>query len=102
MKTVSLRNRTINERELSQKDNRNLYLLQEGFISEENCGTMNDRGKCYHQTLIQLDFEKRKNSQKEKETKLKNPLFFVNPTRILIKNIGFSFIYQIIHRSFHN
>ena len=62
MKTVSLRNRTINERELSQKDNRNLYLLQEGFISEENRGTMNDRGKCYHQTLIQLDFEKRKNS----------------------------------------
>ena len=81
-----MRNRTINERELSQKDNRNLYLLQEGFISEENRGTMNDRGKCYHQTLIQLDFEKRKNSQKEKETKLKNPLFFVNPTLILIKN----------------
>ena len=48
MKTVSLRNRTINERELSQKDNRNLYLLQEGFMSAENRGTMNHRGKCYH------------------------------------------------------
>lgn len=70
-------NRTINERELSQKDQRNLYLLQEGFINEENRGTMNDR-----------DLEKRKNSQKEKETKLKNPLFFVNPTRLHVKNLG--------------
>lgn len=36
--------RTLNERELAKKDNRNLYLLQEGFINEENRGTMNDRG----------------------------------------------------------
>ena len=35
---------TITERELASKDNRNLYLLEEGVISEENRGDMNDRG----------------------------------------------------------
>jgi len=38
------KNRTIHEREMAQKDQRNLYLLQEGFINEENRGSMNDRG----------------------------------------------------------
>lgn len=44
MKSVHVIYRTLNERELAKKDNRNLYLLQEGFINEENRGTMNDRG----------------------------------------------------------
>ena len=35
---------TITERTLASKDNRNLYLLEEGVISEENRGDMNDRG----------------------------------------------------------
>ena len=35
---------TITERELASKDNRNLYLLEESVISEENRGDMNDRG----------------------------------------------------------
>ena len=35
---------TITERELASKDNRNLYLLEEDVISEENRGDMNDRG----------------------------------------------------------
>ena len=29
-----------------------------------------------------------KNDQKEKETKLRNPLFFVNPHRLMVKNLG--------------
>lgn len=32
--------------------------------------------------------EKRKNDQKEKQTKLRNPLFFVNPHRLMVKNLG--------------
>ena len=32
--------------------------------------------------------EKRKNDQKQKETKLRNPLFFVNPHRLMVKNLG--------------
>ncbi|KAK8807670.1 hypothetical protein WA171_000621 [Blastocystis sp. BT1] len=65
------------EREMAAKDNRNTYLLTEGEIDEENRGDMNDR-----------DFEKRQQNQKEKETKLRNPLFFVNPHRLLVKNLG--------------
>ena len=83
------KNRTIHEREMAQKDQRNLYLLQEGFINEENRGSMNDRGMWIFDTTDRIiDLEKRKNSQKEKETKLKNPLFFVNPTRLHVKNLG--------------
>ena len=66
------------EREMAAKDNRNTYLLTEGEIDEENRGDMNDRS----------DFEKRQQNQKEKETKLRNPLFFVNPHRLLVKNLG--------------
>lgn len=39
-----LMSRTIAERELSAKDNRNLYLLSEGVIDENHRGDMNDRG----------------------------------------------------------
>lgn len=48
---------------------------------------MNERGgrkRCDSST----DMEKRKNDQKEKETKLRNPLFFVNPHRLMVKNLG--------------
>ena len=44
---IVLENRTIHEREMAQKDQRNLYLLQEGFINEENRGSMNDRGIAF-------------------------------------------------------
>lgn len=36
----------------------------------------------------QIDFEKRQQNQKEKEIKLRSPLFFVNPHRLLVKNLG--------------
>lgn len=31
---------------------------------------------------------KRENNLKDKKTKLKNPLFFISPTRLAIKNLG--------------
>ena len=39
--------RTIAERELSAKDNRNLYLLSEGVIDENHRGDMNERGMYF-------------------------------------------------------
>ena len=38
-------NRRVAERELANKDNRNVYLLEEGQIDEEDKGEMNDRGE---------------------------------------------------------
>lgn len=38
-------NRRVAERELANKDNRNVYLLEEGQIDEEDKGDMNDRGE---------------------------------------------------------
>lgn len=69
------------------KDNRNLYLLDEGWIDERHRGDMNERGGDGGSDSP-LDVEKRKNDQKEKETKLRNPLFFVNPHRLMVKNLG--------------
>lgn len=79
--------RRMAEREMAAKDNRNTYLLTEGEIDEENRGDMNDRGNVHWMTDWS-DFEKRQQNQKEKETKLRNPLFFVNPHRLLVKNLG--------------
>lgn len=41
-----------------------------------------------NESKLHVDFEKRKNDQKEKEAKLRNPLFFINPHRLLVKNLG--------------
>ena len=79
---------TITEHTLASKDNRNLYLLEEGVISEENRGDMNDRGTSLRRAFHSLDFQKRTADLQEKTTKLKNPLFFVNPKRLLVKNLG--------------
>ena len=48
---------------------------------------MNERGGDRRRGSS-TDMEKRKNDQKEKQTKLRNPLFFVNPHRLMVKNLG--------------
>lgn len=39
-----VRRRRVAERALAAKDQRNLYLLEEGLLTEETRGDMNDRG----------------------------------------------------------
>ena len=60
-------------------DRRHLYLAREGFIHE------NDDASAQ---MPKGDRLKRDNIQKEKKMKLKNPNFFVSPTRLSIRNIS--------------
>ena len=64
--------------ERGKVDRRHLYLAKEGFIPEGDGTLQIPRG----------DRTKRDNIQKEKKMKLKNPNFFVSPTRLSIRNIN--------------
>jgi nucleolar protein 4 len=63
------------------KDKRNLYLAHEGTIqvnkmSEEELN------------LPKIDIEKRRRAIREKKEKLQNPLFFVSPIRLSVRNLA--------------
>jgi len=62
--------------EKRRQDRRHLYLAREGVIKE---GSDVDIPKG--------DLIKRNRSEKEKRTKLKSPLFFVNPVRLSVRNL---------------
>ncbi len=61
------------------KDKRNLYLKMEGYITNDDGGFNN---------LPRLDQEKRQRAASEKNTKLRSPLFFINPVRLSIRNLA--------------
>lgn len=58
------------------KDKRNLYLKTEGRVDEN------------WDDLPETDKLKRQNALSEKNTKLRSPLFFINPTRLSIRNLA--------------
>lgn len=60
-------------------DRRHLFLAKEGNIkpSSETAALMPS-----------ADLAKRKRAQRDKRTKLRNPLFFVSPTRLSVRNIS--------------
>lgn len=60
-------------------DRRHLYLAKEGNIkpSSETAALMPS-----------ADLAKRRRAQRDKRTKLRNPLFFVSPTRLSVRNIS--------------
>ena len=60
------------------RDKRNLYLKNEGTIS--NSAALEE--------LPRLDREKRERAISEKNTKLRSPLFFINGTRLSIRNLS--------------
>lgn len=60
-----------------EKDRRNLYLLDEGSIDLRHA-----------EGIPEKDIEKRARSKLEKQTKLKNPLFYVSCKRLSVKNLG--------------
>mmetsp|Transcript_23512 Transcript_23512/g.36256 ORF Transcript_23512/g.36256 Transcript_23512/m.36256 type:complete len:808 (-) Transcript_23512:94-2517(-) len=63
------------------KDRRNLYLKMEGYIGN------NDSSDSWN-NIPQMDQEKRTRASNEKSTKLRSPLFFINPHRLSIRNLS--------------
>lgn len=61
------------------KDKRNLYLADEGLVLEDS-GAAEGAAKS--------DMEKRVLARKDKKSKLKNPIFFVSPTRLSVRNLA--------------
>lgn len=70
-----------NSSQRKQRDKRNMYLAYEGTISV-NKVTDEELG------LPRLDIEKRRRAIKEKKEKLKNPMYFVSPLRLSVRNIA--------------
>lgn len=61
------------------KDKRNLYLANEGLLLEDSTAA---------EGTARVDMEKRANARRDKKTKLKNPLFFVSPVRLSVRNLA--------------
>jgi nucleolar protein 4 len=61
-----------------QKDKRNLYLKGEGRVDDD----------AAWQALGEQDQAKRQRAWADKTTKLKSPLFFINPNRLSIRNLS--------------
>lgn len=72
----------------SGKDKRNLYLANEGLLvdSAVSLKRYGDAQKA-NNDMSDADREKRRRSQNEKKKKLVNPLYFVSPTRLSIRNL---------------
>lgn len=67
------------------KDRRNMYLKGEGRVEKvEDGGTDNDAWE----NLTESDQQKRGRAHQEKHTKLRSPLFFINPFRLSIRNLS--------------
>lgn len=60
------------------RDNRNIYLAQEGDIHEASAAA---------DGVSKSDIEKRRRSNEERQIKLKNPNYFVSRTRLSVRNI---------------
>ncbi|CAM9304033.1 unnamed protein product [Pylaiella littoralis] len=67
------------QKRVGHKDKRNLYLSDEGLVLEDS-GAAEGAAKS--------DMEKRVLARKDKKNKLKNPIFFVSPTRLSVRNLG--------------
>lgn len=74
------------------KDRRNLYLKNEGRVSSStDSAVASSSGAKYGgvwEDLPQSDRAKRERVFADKSTKLRSPLFFINPTRLSIKNLA--------------
>lgn len=70
------------------KDKRNLYLKGEGRVqSDEDSGKGGNDPDAW-ENLPQSDQLKRGRAHQEKSTKLRSPLFFINPFRLSIRNLA--------------
>ncbi len=67
------------------KDKRNLYLKGEGRVRE---GEKDSSDPNSWENIPQTDQVKRGRAHQEKHTKLRSPLFFINPFRLSLRNLG--------------
>lgn len=72
---------TENSNERKKKDKRNMYLAYEGTI---NVNKMSEEELL----LPKMDIEKRRRAIREKKEKLKNPMYFVSPLRLSVRNLA--------------
>ena len=74
------------------KDRRNLYLKNEGRVSSSADGAAASLAGAKHgglwEDLPQSDRAKRERVFADKSTKLRSPLFFINPNRLSIRNLA--------------
>ncbi|GLD98107.1 hypothetical protein PINS_up006804 [Pythium insidiosum] len=70
-----------NSAQRKAKDKRNMYLAYEGTI---NVNKLSEE----ELSLPKMDIEKRRRAIKEKKEKLKNPLYFVSPLRLSVRNLA--------------
>jgi len=74
------------------KDRRNLYLKNEGRVSSSTESAAAISASAKHgglwEDLPQSDRAKRERAFADKSTKLRSPLFFINPTRLSIRNLA--------------
>lgn len=79
-------NLTVSEKgsgEIGGKDRRNLRLKTEGRVANDE-----KAGILYWDELPEGDKLKRQTAWSEKNTKLRSPLFFINPTRLSLRNLA--------------
>ncbi|CAM9942739.1 unnamed protein product, partial [Phaeothamnion confervicola] len=62
-----------------RRDRRCLYLADEGLLQEDSAAA---------EGAPKADLDKRRKARQEKKQKLKNPLFFVSPTRLSVRNVA--------------
>lgn len=67
----------------AHKDRRNMYLITEGRVDNDEAA-----GKMGWDELPESDKSKRQSAWSDKNTKLKSPIFFINPYRLSIRNLS--------------
>lgn len=78
----------LKSKEKVAKDKRNLYLANEGLVAltaSTSSASESTDGKAL---MSNEDREKRERAQTEKKKKLQNPLYFVSPTRLSVRNLS--------------
>jgi nucleolar protein 4 len=76
---------TAGDKKMKGQDRRNLHLLKEGQVHNYECSTAFDK---LHDTDKLKDKLKRQNAWNEKNTKLRSPLFFIDPLHLSVRNLA--------------
>ncbi|CAH0521393.1 unnamed protein product [Peronospora belbahrii] len=84
-----------NARERRRLDKRNLYLAYEGTL---NVNKMADA----ELELPKMDIDKRRRAIREKKLKLQNPMYFVSPVRLSVRNLSTVLDDRNLKKLFHD
>ncbi|KAG2531723.1 hypothetical protein JM18_000958 [Phytophthora kernoviae] len=84
-----------NARERRRLDKRNMYLAYEGTL---NVNKMTDE----ELELPKMDIDKRRRAIREKKAKLQNPMYFVSPMRLSVRNLSTALDDRQLKKLFHD